>query len=250
LASLIGVSIDHFINWVVASPDVSFLTIKYLIYILFGMVLLSVIGGFYLKSESPKPVDKFRLLKFAGVLGLILMSLGMSLIWLAAFFVTCFMALGRSWDMLQSGVSKWKNNTEGTFGKKAAAAWTVGCGVCLLIATTFMGMASYYSNIYNICAATQEKDISVAAMYTSEGGDINYCDHHKRTPLHLAVATNHFDLVINLAKEKYLNAKDIYGETPLDWAIKEKNDEIIAFLKKAGAQTGDQSKKNKNKEIE
>jgi glutaminase len=60
------------------------------------------------------------------------------------------------------------------------------------------------------------------------GVDLNQGDYDKRTPLHLAVAGGHFDIVQFLIKKKiFINPVDRWGATPLDDA---KTEEIVNFL--------------------
>lgn len=71
------------------------------------------------------------------------------------------------------------------------------------------------------------------------GVDLNQGDYDKRTPLHLAVSSGHFDIIQFLIKKKVNpNPVDRWQATPLDDA---KSDEIINFLTTYGAVKGGHS---------
>jgi glutaminase len=71
------------------------------------------------------------------------------------------------------------------------------------------------------------------------GVDLNQGDYDKRTPLHLAVSSGHFDIIQFLIKKKVnVNPVDRWQATPLDDA---KTDEIINFLTMYGAVKGGHS---------
>ncbi len=69
--------------------------------------------------------------------------------------------------------------------------------------------------------------------------DLNQGDYDKRTPLHLAVSSGHFDIIQYLIKKKVNpNPVDRWNATPLDDA---KTDEIINFLTMYGGVKGGHS---------
>jgi len=49
-------------------------------------------------------------------------------------------------------------------------------------------------------------------------------------------------LCITLLKNADVNAKDVEGQTPLDWAEEEKYKEIADLLRKHGGKTGEELK--------
>ena len=60
------------------------------------------------------------------------------------------------------------------------------------------------------------------------------------TPLHLASIKETAELLI--AKGADVNAKDGYGNTPLDWALKYKHPKIADLLRKHGGKTSEELK--------
>ncbi len=92
------------------------------------------------------------------------------------------------------------------------------------------------------------------------GADLNARDHEDRTPASHAAEHGHFETLNVLIENKVkLNAQDINGETPLDMVYKyfnityghyrlEEIKEIINPLKKAGAKTGRELRKEKEQE--
>ena len=80
--------------------------------------------------------------------------------------------------------------------------------------------------------------------YFEIGIDFNICDYDNRTPLHLAVAANHYDVVRFLVEKAKVdvNPIDRMQTTPLDEAYLARdanfdNKETIAYLLKKGAKT-------------
>ena len=66
--------------------------------------------------------------------------------------------------------------------------------------------------------------------------DVNYSDYDKRTPLHIAVAEGHLELVtVLLARGAHPNAQDRWGKTPLEDAACFKRDKIALILRGSGA---------------
>ena len=66
------------------------------------------------------------------------------------------------------------------------------------------------------------------------GADVNARDHRKRTPLHVAVeggAENQRSIIMLLrSKEADTMATDMNGNTPMDLALKKKNEDIVFTL--------------------
>ena len=62
-------------------------------------------------------------------------------------------------------------------------------------------------------------------------------DENGWTPLHGAAYRGHHEIVAALiAKKAEVNAKDVDGDTPLDWA--KNKPEIAALIRKNGGKTG------------
>jgi cytohesin len=63
------------------------------------------------------------------------------------------------------------------------------------------------------------------------------------TPLHNAAWKGHNEIAkLLIVKGADVNAKDVEGQTPLDWAEEEKHKEIASLLRKHGGKTGEELK--------
>jgi len=63
------------------------------------------------------------------------------------------------------------------------------------------------------------------------------------TPLHNATWKGHKEIAkLLIVKNADVNAKDVEGQTPLDWAEEEKYKEIADLLRKHGGKTGEELK--------
>lgn len=98
--------------------------------------------------------------------------------------------------------------------------------------------------ILNLISAANNHDMVLLHKYFEIGIDFNICDYDNRTPLHLAVAANHFDVVRFLVEKAKVNVNpvDRMQTTPLDEAMLARdanvnNADTISYLKKKGAKT-------------
>lgn len=80
-------------------------------------------------------------------------------------------------------------------------------------------------NLYRLLLAASNGDItSIRAIYAT-GFDLNASDYDRRTALHLASSEAQYNVVeFLLSKNVNINSKDRWNNTPLDDAIREKND--------------------------
>ena len=88
-----------------------------------------------------------------------------------------------------------------------------------------------------ISAAPDAEPTTVKALLKA-GAHADEPDNRKMTPLMLAVSTDYpTPATIRQLIDAHcsVNAKDKYGESVLDWALKFRNPEVIAILKEAGA---------------
>jgi len=74
---------------------------------------------------------------------------------------------------------------------------------------------------------------------TSE--DLGKSDYDLRTPLHLAACNGHLNIVKFLVENVVginINCIDRWGGTPYDDSLREKQDEVSAYLKSVGGISG------------
>ncbi|XP_037029683.1 L-asparaginase [Bradysia coprophila] len=83
----------------------------------------------------------------------------------------------------------------------------------------------------HLCAAAARGLVKRMESYRLAGADLSQPDPSGRTPLHLAALHGHVDLVKYLIKSHVeLDDVDMLGLSPLDYAMKVKNEEIVAIL--------------------
>jgi glutaminase len=87
------------------------------------------------------------------------------------------------------------------------------------------------NQIVALCWAAAQGDISEMQQLMAIGVDLNESDYDGRTPLHLAASEGQSDAVRFLVKHgAIVDAKDRWGNTALDDAIRGNHQDIIAFL--------------------
>lgn len=87
-----------------------------------------------------------------------------------------------------------------------------------------------------ICALAAKGDLDTIARLATSGVNLSTPDYDLRTPLHLATSSGHEKLVEFLLSEgANVHARDRYGETALQIAIRSESSDIIALLRRAGA---------------
>lgn len=87
------------------------------------------------------------------------------------------------------------------------------------------------------CNAASSGDLDTITRLHVQGIDMNRGDYDMRTPLHLASAGSHFNIVKYLVEQANadVSARDRWGAAPLDDA---KDAAIIEYLKSHGAEKG------------
>jgi ankyrin repeat protein len=82
----------------------------------------------------------------------------------------------------------------------------------------------------------------IAELLIAKGADIEAKSRLGSTPLHLATWGHTKIIELLIAKGADVNAKANTGFTPLDWAIMNRDTEIIDLLRKHGGKTGEELK--------
>jgi glutaminase len=86
------------------------------------------------------------------------------------------------------------------------------------------------------CTSAASGDLETISRLHVQGLDINTGDYDKRTPLHLAAAAGHFDIVRYLVEHgAEINPRDRWGATPLNDA---QDSSIVEYLVNHGAEKG------------
>lgn len=90
---------------------------------------------------------------------------------------------------------------------------------------------------YRLCEAAARGDLSSLQKFKSEGYSLGTADYDARTPLHLACAEGHIEIVRYLLREPDIdvNVRDRWGGTPLQDAMRRKQTEVVELLKQYGA---------------
>ena len=93
--------------------------------------------------------------------------------------------------------------------------------------------------ILNLISAANNRDMVLLHKYFEIGIDFNIADYDNRTPLHLAVAANHLDVVKFLIEKAKVNVNPIdrMHTTPMDEALVFADKDMIAYLRKKKAKT-------------
>merc|ERR1740121_2874221 len=101
-------------------------------------------------------------------------------------------------------------------------------------APTQMCAAAFYGDVQHLKTLINDYKIKV-----DEG------DYDKRTAIHLAASAGHLEVVKALVEELNANHSptDRWGNTPLDDAIRERHQPVIAYLRDSGASSQSESQK-------
>jgi ankyrin repeat protein len=88
--------------------------------------------------------------------------------------------------------------------------------------------------------AIRKGDLEAVKKAIEAGADVNAEDEDGRTLLHTAALRGHTEIAKVLIKAgvKYINARNEFGFTPLDYAFWGKNKETITLLKQHGGVAG------------
>ena len=79
----------------------------------------------------------------------------------------------------------------------------------------------------------------MVALLVSKGANVN--GNGGTSPLHKAASTGKKEIVeILLANKANINISIAFGDTPLDWAIRNNHSDIIKILKQNGGKTGEE----------
>ncbi|KAG8222017.1 hypothetical protein J437_LFUL002778 [Ladona fulva] len=100
----------------------------------------------------------------------------------------------------------------------------VSCGAHMTIPPKVLGE--------KLCKAATRGDVTRLKSYKLAGAKLSEADYSGRTALHLAALHGHRDCIAYLLKQKQVNrdAEDMLGYTPLDYAEKANNNEIISLM--------------------
>lgn len=86
------------------------------------------------------------------------------------------------------------------------------------------------------CTSAASGDLETISRLHVQGLDLNSGDYDKRTPLHLASAAGHFDIVKYLVEQGAdVSPRDRWNATPLNDA---QDPAIIEYLENHGAEKG------------
>lgn len=86
------------------------------------------------------------------------------------------------------------------------------------------------------CTSAATGDLETIQRLQIQGINLNDGDYDKRTPLHLAAASGHYDIVKYLVDYGVeINCKDRWGATPLNDS---QDPKITEYLQKNGAKKG------------
>jgi ankyrin repeat protein len=92
---------------------------------------------------------------------------------------------------------------------------------------------------YLIFHAAQTGDIVLLKQLMKCGTQVNITDYDKRTPLHIAACEDKLEIVQCLCQAKVeVNARDRWGNTPLQNATMRRSYRVIQYLRAQGAELG------------
>ena len=94
----------------------------------------------------------------------------------------------------------------------------------------------------DIHQAAEAGNITVVKYHLDAGVNVNVEDNFfNRTPLHHAAIEDQKEIVeLLIDNSADVNAKDVNGYTPLDWAIFNKDTKTVDLLRKHGGKTGEE----------
>ena len=92
-------------------------------------------------------------------------------------------------------------------------------------------MKSANADIWTLCWAASEGDLTEIQKLVANGINLNEPDYDGRTALHLAASNGHLNVVNYLINKGVdISPKDNMGSTPLDDATRSEHEEIIEFI--------------------
>jgi glutaminase len=92
---------------------------------------------------------------------------------------------------------------------------------------------SHIYGVINLCWASSLGDLYEVQQLIARGVDVNIADYDGRTALHLAASEGHYRVVeYLLLKDAKIDAKDRWGNSPLDDALRNQHQEVVAIIRK------------------
>ena len=90
-------------------------------------------------------------------------------------------------------------------------------------------------------SAVKEGHHGMVELLVAKGANVN--GDGGTTPLHKSASTGQKEIVeLLLANGANVNLTSAFGDTPLDWAVRNKKEDVAAILRNHGGKTGEELK--------